>query len=150
MGEFAGWDTVPRKEVDEAFRKAAREHLTPSLQHLFDKTPTRFRITQVSDAYTGCFFLTIPRCGLRPYSADGIILLGRVSGLANLSLNVGPGFNGWKISVGAAEVLAASLEGSEVKQLPEQPKSLLPGNRVWKSRGWATVMAKTRTYNIYP
>ena len=91
-----------------------------------------------------------PRCGLRPYSADGIILLGRVSGLANLSLNVGPGFNGWKISVGAAEVLAAGLEGSEVEQLPEQPESLLPGNRVWRSRGWATVMAKTRTYNIYP
>ena len=44
MGEFAGWDTVPRKEVDEAFRRAAREHLTPSLQHLYDRTPTRFRL----------------------------------------------------------------------------------------------------------
>merc|ERR1712192_385577 len=63
LGEFAGWDTLPRKEVDEAFRRAAREHLTPPLQLLFDKTPTR--------------------CGLRPYSADGIILLGRVSGFEN-------------------------------------------------------------------
>ena len=92
----------------------------------------------------------ITRCGLRPYSADGIILLGRVSALANLSLNVGPGFNGWKISVGAAEVLAAGLEGIEVEQLPVQPESLLPGNRVWKSRGWEILMAKTRAYNFTP
>ena len=92
----------------------------------------------------------ITRCGLRPYSADGIILLGRVSALANLSLNVGPGFNGWKISVGAAEVLAAGLEGIEVEQLPVQPESLLPGNRVWKSRGWEILMAKTRAYNFSP
>ena len=94
--------------------------------------------------------MTIFRCGLRPYSADGIILLGRVSGLSNLSLNVGPGFNGWKISVGAAEVLAAGLEGVEIEELPVQPESLLPGNRVWKSRGWATVMAKTRAYSFNP
>ena len=92
----------------------------------------------------------IPRCGLRPYSADGIILLGRVSGFENLSLNVGPGFNGWKINVGAAEVLAAGLEGLEIEQLPVQPESLLPGKRVWKSRGWATVTAKTRANNFYP
>ena len=84
------------------------------------------------------------RCGLRPYSADGIILLGKVSGFQNLSLNVGPGFNGWKIRVGAAEVLAAGLEGLDAEQLPICPESLLPGNRVWKSRGWANIMAKTR------
>ena len=39
------------------------------------------------------FDLTPTRCGLRPYSADGIILLGRIEKITNLSVNVGPGFN---------------------------------------------------------
>ena len=77
-------------------------------------------------------------------------MLGRVSEFNNLSLNVGPGFNGWKISAGAAEVLVAGLEGLDIEQLPDQVGSLLPGERVWRSRGWATLMAKTREGNICP
>ena len=41
-------------------------------------------------------------------------------------------------------MLAAGLEGLDAEQLPICPESLLPGNRVWKSRGWANIMAKTR------
>ena len=85
------------------------------------------------------------RCGLRPYSADGIILLGRLHQLENLSLNVGPGFTGWKISVGAAAVVAAGLSGElEEAELPFRRAALEPGARVARAAGWGALMAATR------
>ena len=77
MGEFCGWDTKPDYTIDRIFREAGKIRV-PGLKPLFDASPTR--------------------CGLRPYSADGIIILGRIEDTTNLSVNVGPGFNGWKIS----------------------------------------------------
>ena len=69
------------------------------------------------------------RCGLRPYSADGIILLGRVENTANLSLNVGPGFNGWKICLGAA----ATLNKEDTSLFSFDCSKLAPSNRVKSS-----------------
>ena len=112
VGEFSGWDTAPDPEVNKEFRIEARSHV-PALAEFFDATPTR--------------------CGLRPYSADGIILLGRVENTANLSLNVGPGFNGWKICLGAADVLAATLNKEDTSLFNFDCSKLSPTNRVKSS-----------------
>ncbi|CAM9429467.1 unnamed protein product [Phaeothamnion confervicola] len=88
VGEFCGWKTRPDADVDAAFRHQAKLHM-PQLSQFLDATPTR--------------------CGLRPFAADGILLVGRIPQLANLSVNVGPGFNGWKVAIGAGRVLANAL-----------------------------------------
>ena len=118
VGEFSGWDTAPDPQINKAFRMEARAHVRP-LGQLFDSTPTR--------------------CGLRPYSADGIILLGRVESTTNLSLNVGPGFNGWKICLGAADVLAATLNGEDSTKFSFDVSKLAPGHRVKPSPIWSFV-----------
>ena len=118
VGEFSGWDTAPDPQINKAFRMEARAHVRP-LGQLFDSTKTR--------------------CGLRPYSADGIILLGRVDGTTNLSLNVGPGFNGWKICLGAADVLAATLNSEDSTKFNFDITKLAPGHRVKLAPVWSYV-----------
>ena len=116
IGEFCGWNTIPDPKIDKVFRDNGRIRV-PAIQDLFDSTPTR--------------------CGLRPYSADGIILLGRVDGMKNLSVNVGPGFNGWKISVGAAEVLGNILMEKTDNDYYFQIENLSPAGRVVYSPIWS-------------
>ena len=116
VGEFSGWDTSPDPNVDEEFRLEARAHV-PTLVDIFDVTPTR--------------------CGLRPYSADGIILLGRVQNTGNLSVNVGPGFNGWKICLGAADVLAATLNKEKTSQFSFDCSKLAPNTRIRPAPVWS-------------
>jgi hypothetical protein len=45
-------------------------------------------------------------CGLRPFVADGLLLIGQAPGASNVYMNAGPGFNGWKCALG---VLTISL-----------------------------------------
>ena len=118
MGEFCGWDTKPDPKIDSMFRDKGRIRI-PALQPLFDATPTR--------------------CGLRPYSADGIIILGRIKTTTNLSVNVGPGFNGWKISIGAADVLANTLVGSDSGQDYFDSTLLSPSQRIVSSPLWCLI-----------
>ena len=89
IGEFSGWDTTPDEIINREFREKGRKHVTKMIEN-FDKTPTR--------------------CGLRPQSADSVILVGRIDGIKNLSVNVGPGQTGWKLSIGAADVIGAVLD----------------------------------------
>ena len=92
MGEYCGWNTKPYPEVDELFRRRAKDR-QPNLAELIDATKTH--------------------CGLRPFANDGIMIVGRLPGLANALINVGPGFNGWKISGGAGEMVARIIDGGD-------------------------------------
>jgi hypothetical protein len=116
MGEFCGWDTNPDPEINKNFRVNGRTRV-PALQSLFDATPTR--------------------CGLRPFSADGIIILGRVDKTANLFVNVGPGFNGWKISIGAANVLVNLIERNENEKYAFDSGMFSPYQRIVASPLWS-------------
>ena len=115
IGEFCGWDTKPDEIINRSFRERGRKHI-PDLANNFDKTPTR--------------------CGLRPQSADGVILLGRVDGMKNLSLNVGPGQTGWKLSMGAASVIGAILDQDTEDYLFKLEK-LSPKNKVVYAPFWS-------------
>lgn len=115
VGEFSGWNTTPTRGVDLRFRKEAKSFL-PELSEQIDETPTRV--------------------GLRPYVNDGGVLLGRIPGFRNLSINCGPGSNGWKNCVGAAEIVALSLEGS-VDGLGFDAACLSPEGRVGQSSLWS-------------
>ena len=113
MGEFDGWNPKPTEKVDAAFRKRALEigvDLSPA--------PTY--------------------CGLRPLVADGGMIVGRVENWENLSLLVGPGFNGWKLGFGAGALLAQTLEG-EVSEILDSSvmDSLSPQGRVVASPLWS-------------
>lgn len=90
VGDFCGWNTSPDPEIDAIFRKHACDRL-PDLSDIIAATETK--------------------CGLRPYVNDGIIMLGRLPSLDNAFVNVCPGFNGWKICVGAGEVIARMVYG---------------------------------------
>ena len=116
MGEFCGWDTKPDYTIDRIFREAGKIRV-PGLKPLFDASPTR--------------------CGLRPYSADGIIILGRIEDTTNLSVNVGPGFNGWKISIGAANVLATILTDGNAEKFDFDFKTFYPSKRIVPAPIWA-------------
>ena len=124
IGEFCGWNTIPDPSINEIFRSNGRIRV-PAIQDLFDSTPTR--------------------CGLRPYSADGIILLGRIQNTTNLSVNVGPGFNGWKISVGAAELLGNILTEKDDVNYSFQVEKLSPGGRVVHAPFWC-LLSRIRWY----
>jgi D-amino-acid dehydrogenase len=115
MAEFCGWDTAPDEKINKSFREQGRKHV-PGLLPLFNRAPTR--------------------CGLRPQSADGVILLGRVDGMKNLSLNVGPGQTGWKLSLGAASVLAANLD-NDIKDYTFDIQKLSPANKVVYAPFWS-------------
>jgi len=117
IGEFCGWDTKPDEIINRSFRENGRKHL-PDLAHEFDKTPTR--------------------CGLRPQSADGVIVLGRVDGMKNLSLNVGPGQTGWKLSIGAASVIGTILDDNTEEYLFKLDK-LSPKHKVVYAPFWSFI-----------
>ena len=117
IGEFAGWETKPDEKINKTFREQGQKHV-PGLLSLFNSTPTR--------------------CGLRPQSADGVIILGRVEGVKNLSLNVGPGQTGWKLSVGAASVLAAILD-NDVEKYSFDHCKFSPSDKVVRAPFWSMV-----------
>lgn len=96
MGEFAGWDTHPNADVDASFRTRALAQ-QPQLRPLIERAKTR--------------------CGLRPFVYDGIVMLGKLPSLENAFINVGPGFNGWKVCVGAGEVVASQMDGTTLDTL---------------------------------
>ncbi|CAM9622008.1 unnamed protein product [Chrysoparadoxa australica] len=112
VGEFDGWNTRPDEAVDAAFREQAILHL-PQLKSQIEGTATR--------------------CGHRPFVSDGIILVGRVPSVANLSINVGPGFNGWKVALGSGEVLVDALKGSHKGTMGFDGSQLSPLGRVRES-----------------
>eukprot|EP01063_Lacrimia_lanifica_P033687 TRINITY_DN6066_c0_g1_i1.p1 TRINITY_DN6066_c0_g1~~TRINITY_DN6066_c0_g1_i1.p1 ORF type:complete len:481 (+),score=187.40 TRINITY_DN6066_c0_g1_i1:137-1444(+) len=120
MGEFAGWSTHPDPVVNDVFRIESALHLAP-LAELFHRTPTR--------------------CGLRPYVADGLLMAGRVDNAANLSVNVGPGFNGWKVAHGAGHVLASAIAGEGADAYGFDPAAFSPSPRVKECRFWNAICA---------
>ena len=117
IGEFCGWDTKPDAVVDKSFRDKGRKHV-PNVADIFDNTPTR--------------------CGLRPQSADSVILLGRVDGMQNLSVNVGPGQTGWKLAIGAANLLSAILD-DDTNGYPFDYETLSPKNKVVYAPFWSFI-----------
>ncbi len=115
IGEFCGWNTEVDESIDRDFR-AEVTRILPHFSSLARSAPTR--------------------CGLRPFVADGVVLIGRVDGVSNLSVNVGPGSNGWKICVGAGDVLARVLVGDE-EQLGFDPRCLSPAGRIVRAPLWS-------------
>jgi len=114
VGEFAGWSTVPRPDIVEKLR-----------DHALKLFPAEARPAIESAK---------PVCGLRPFTSDGLLILGRVGEVENLSVNTGPGFNGWKTALGAARLLAEEIverpEEGERKTLEFDPKVFSPKGRV--------------------
>lgn len=90
MGEFDGWNTEPRPDVAEHMRMKCSQ-LLPGMATTVARAPVV--------------------AGLRPQVADAVPLVGRVPGYVNLFLNAGPGSNGWKLSMGMGELLAAEIDG---------------------------------------
>ena len=85
IGEFAGWNTAPNPHIVRELKAAASSFL-PCLE-------PAWAFSEVV-------------CGLRPFVADGAPLIGRLGSYHNVYVNVGPGFNGWKLAVGTGEVTA--------------------------------------------
>ena len=115
IGEFSGWDTTPDEIINREFREKGRKHVTKMIEN-FDKTPTR--------------------CGLRPQSADSVILVGRIDGIQNLSVNVGPGQTGWKLSIGAANVIGAVLD-DDIDGYAFDIEKLSPKNKIVYAPIWS-------------
>lgn len=116
MGEFSETANTIKPRVDRLFRNMGKL-LYPNLSHLIDGNSTR--------------------TGLRPLSADGIPLLGRVGRFRNLSVNVGPGFSGWKNSVGAAKLLVQEIKHPEYSTYNFNPSTFFPDNRIVHSSVWS-------------
>jgi glycine/D-amino acid oxidase-like deaminating enzyme len=109
IGEFSGLDTKPKPQVEAMVRQVAKEFLTnrPDVANLVDDSPVL--------------------CGLRPFVNDNALIFGQVEG--NLFVNVGPGFNGWKIGYGVGSMLAQMIEEGGKHPYP----TLAPENRVKKT-----------------
>ena len=56
--------------------------------------------------------------------------------MKKLSLNVGPGQTGWKLSVGAASVLAANLD-NDTYEYPFDLQKLSPADKVVYAPFWS-------------
>eukprot|EP00471_Norrisiella_sphaerica_P011357 CAMPEP_0184494086 /NCGR_PEP_ID=MMETSP0113_2-20130426/27741_1 /TAXON_ID=91329 /ORGANISM="Norrisiella sphaerica, Strain BC52" /LENGTH=495 /DNA_ID=CAMNT_0026879651 /DNA_START=146 /DNA_END=1633 /DNA_ORIENTATION=- len=90
MGEFSGWGTIPTPVVEERMRSEAKRWFP-----------------ELNDAIENSELV----CGLRPLTADGMLLLGAIPGFENSFVNAGPGSNGWKVGIGAGEILARRIAG---------------------------------------
>lgn len=114
IGEFAGWDTTPTESVNTAFRNYVE---TKGIA--LEGIPTR--------------------CGLRPMSTDGAVIAGKLVGWENVSINTGPGSNGWKIALGAAKVLVHDMvpDDSSSGTLPFDQSVLSPEGRVKSTLLWS-------------
>ena len=93
VGEFAGWSNVPTPSIMNDLRQEMKRYF-PKLEEEIDTAP----------------ILT----GLRPYVADGGLIVGAVPEVPNLFVNVGPGFNGWKIAIGAGELVTRAMLGPDL------------------------------------
>lgn len=102
IGELNGWDTTPDAKIAADLKERAA-HVIPGLRQ------------EISDARV--------RCGLRPFTSDGAVLLGHVEDVRNLYVNVGPGFNGWKLGLGTGAFLAALVDSHASPRQPTDTKS---------------------------
>ncbi|CEM37749.1 unnamed protein product [Vitrella brassicaformis CCMP3155] len=122
MGEFAGWNSRPDRQVVHALKERAVLFF-PKLRKLVDEAHCR--------------------TGFRPFVSDGVILTGHVPSTRNVYVNVGPGFNGWKTCIGAGELIAREADrrtgggkpegegqGKEEPALSFDPASFSPVGRV--------------------
>lgn len=91
VGEFDGWSVRARAAPDADTRR----RIVALYPHLADAV-------ERADVV----------CGLRPMSADGSLLCGRV-GHGNLFINSAHGQHGWKLSLGSAELCARALAAEE-------------------------------------
>ena len=92
IGEFGGWNTEIDESVKSMLLKQTMEMVPDLMRILEDKGDIQWL------------------CGLRPLTADISLIAGKVSEYENLYLNVGPGYNGWKIAMRSARVLADRVE----------------------------------------
>eukprot|EP01104_Vermistella_antarctica_P021237 TRINITY_DN945_c0_g1_i1.p1 TRINITY_DN945_c0_g1~~TRINITY_DN945_c0_g1_i1.p1 ORF type:complete len:691 (-),score=105.27 TRINITY_DN945_c0_g1_i1:28-2100(-) len=111
IGEFSAWDTSINEDVVDSLKMEA-VRLCPALGNglldIDNRAGSGGGVPNGTgvDRY-GCHTVT----GLRPFTSDGIIMLGRVSNdVDNLYVTAGPGYNGWKTAIGAGEVLACQIE----------------------------------------
>ena len=100
VGEFDGWHSNARRDAERDLR-ANVARLYPHLAEAANSAQVQ--------------------CGLRPMSADGGLLCGRV-GHGNLFLNTSHGQHGWKLALGSAELVARAVAGEA--QGPEIDDSL--------------------------
>jgi len=101
IGELAGWNVRPFPRIEKSLREEAKKLFPEEMHVVIDNSPIS--------------------CGLRPFVADGNCLIGPVhQRYQNLFVNVGPGFNGWKISFGSGELLARSIHREFYPQCKEE------------------------------
>lgn len=108
FGEFDGWNTELNPRLAKELKIQAGR-LFPTLSDLLKSSS--------SDDNTKVPYGMEIRTGLRPFVCDGRLLLGKIAEYNNLHVNVGPGFNGWKVATGAAKVLASDITG-DTSELP--------------------------------
>jgi glycine/D-amino acid oxidase-like deaminating enzyme len=128
FGEFDGWDTdADPSVVSELKEQACRMY-------------PRMRGAVASSEGD-------VRTGLRPFVSDGRLLLGKIPQYHNLYVNVGPGFNGWKVATGAAKVLVADITGDS-SDIPNSFDAgiLSPENRIVYSP-WFCHLTNFLVYN---
>lgn len=101
--EFAGYDlTLTPSRIDNLYSLVTR--LYPAFAPHLDRR------------------VSLPWCGLRPMSADGVGLMGRTP-LDNLYLNTGHGPLGWTMAAGAGRLVADEITG-RTPALPLAPYRL--------------------------
>lgn len=95
FGELDGWNTSPSAKIARELKKQAGR-MYPALHQLLESSSSSLEGGKNAAALSAGMEL---RTGLRPFVSDGRLLVGRVHGYNNLSVNVGPGFNGMSGSV---------------------------------------------------
>eukprot|EP01068_Selenidium_serpulae_P005365 Selendium_serpulae@DN3993_c0_g1_i2.p1 len=125
MGELAGWSVKPSKDMYDIIVSrslAVLPHLRKQI-----KSATFYS-------------------GLRPVVNDGILLAGLLPKSKNIFILAGPGFTGWKTSMGASELLARSIDAAVQQRPPADAMSeglpfnadlVLPDGRVTLSPNFA-------------
>jgi D-amino-acid dehydrogenase len=97
----------------------------------FDRSIKQQRLTMMLDFFRELFPLIADSAdrsemtawtGLRPYSADGVPILGRCE-ISNLFLNTGHGHLGWSMSLGSACLLSDMIDGRKT-ELDSGPYSI--------------------------
>jgi glycine/D-amino acid oxidase-like deaminating enzyme len=143
FGEFDGWNTAPNPPLARDLQRQAGR-MYPSLKQALRSADTADAGGQTVAALPKGMEI---RTGLRPFVCDGRLLLGKIPEYDNLHVNVGPGFNGWKVASGAAKVLAADITGDS-SALPDtfETSMLSPEGRI-KYSPWFCRLVDLFTYN---
>uniref|UniRef100_A0A0G4FXE8 FAD dependent oxidoreductase domain-containing protein n=1 Tax=Chromera velia CCMP2878 TaxID=1169474 RepID=A0A0G4FXE8_9ALVE len=146
-GEFDGWNTQPDPSITASLRREGAR--------LFPRLASRGLLEEGHSKVV---------CGLRPFSADGILISGKLEdcGMENVFVNAGPGSNGWKTAIGAGRLLAilmareflptvAERDAAEKQflELPFKPQVFGTQGRVLKAPRFCKVADRmSRTWKV--